>query len=208
MRFSMMGCLTLVTAALCWHSARAAPAFTPAATDALEPSLAQRILASADHRGLPFAIVDKMAATLTVYRADGRLVGTTPALLGQTPGDRSVPGVGERAQSGQLRADDRTTPAGRFVSEPGHNLAGEAIVWIDYPSALAIHRVRPGRSQERRVQGLASPDARDRRLSAGCVVVPEAFFDAVVKPVLGRGPGVVYVMPEVSSSPIAQQAQL
>ena len=200
MRFSTLGWLTLAAAALCWHSARA--------SEIAEPGLAQRILASADHRGLPFAIVDKKAATLSIYLGDGRLVGSTPALLGQTPGDRSVPGVGERAQNGQLRIDDRTTPAGRFMSEPGHNLAGEAIVWIDYPSALAIHRVRPGPAQERRVQGLASPDARDRRLSAGCVVVPEAFFDAVVRPVLGRGPGVVYVMPEEQARAAARQAQI
>jgi hypothetical protein len=26
--------------------------------------------------------------------------------------------------------------------------------------------------------------------------VPEAFYDAVVRPVLGQGPGVVYVLPE------------
>jgi hypothetical protein len=207
MRFSTLGWFTVAAAVLCWHSAHASKADAQAEGEFAEPGLAQRILASADHRGLPFAIVDKKTATLTVYLADGRLIGATPVLLGQTPGDRSVPGVGERAQSGQLRADDRTTPAGRFASEPGHNLAGEAIVWIDYPSALAIHRVRPGRSQERRVQGLASPDARDRRLSAGCVVVPEAFFDAVVRPVLGRGPGVVYVMPEVSATTIVRQAQ-
>ena len=192
---------TFAAALLCWHGAQAAD-------DGAQPGLAQRILVTSDHRGLPFAIVDKKAATLTVYRADGRQVGTTAVLLGQAPGDGSIPGVRERAQSGQLRADDRTTPAGRFESEPGHNLAGEAIVWIDYASALAIHRVRPGPSQQRRVQGLASPDARDRRLSAGCVVVPEAFFDAVVHPVLGRGPGVVYVMPEESESPIARQAQI
>ena len=176
--------------------------------------LLKRILASADHRGLPFAIVDQKAAPVAVDLGDGRLVGVAPVLLGPTPGDGSVRGVGERTQRGQLRADDRTTPAGRFATEPGHNLSGESIVWVDYASALAIHRVRTGPSQERRVQGLASPDARDRRMSAGCVVVPEAFYDAVVHPVLGHGPGVVYVMPEddlaqsATSSKTPQQAQL
>lgn len=210
MRLSNLGwSVTLAVASLCGPGANASPATTDAprsVADTAAPTrpampdtaqgLLKRILASADHGGLPFAIVDKKAATVAVYLGDGRLVGATPVLLGQTPGDRSVPGVGERTQSGQLRADDRTTPAGRFATQPGHNLSGESIVWVDYASALAIHRVRPGPSQERRVQGLASPDARDRRLSAGCVVVPEAFYDTVVHPVLGRGPGVVYVMPE------------
>lgn len=208
MRVSTLGWFSVAAAALCWHGAQASQAEAHAPGERAEPALAQRILASADHRGRPFAIVDKQAATLTVYLGDGRRIGTTPVLLGQTPGDRSSPGVGERTQSGRLRADDRTTPAGRFDSEPGRNLAGEAIVWIDYASALAIHRVRPGPSQPRRLQGLASPDVRDRRLSAGCVVVPDAFFDAVVRPVLGHSAGVVYVMPEDGAAPAVQQAQL
>jgi hypothetical protein len=45
---------------------------------------------------------------------------------------------------------------------------------------------------------MASADPRDKRISAGCVVVPVAFFDSVVSPVLGRGEAVVYVLPEVS----------
>ena len=37
--------------------------------------------------GRPFAIVDKRQALLSVYAADGRLIGRTAALLGLTPGD-------------------------------------------------------------------------------------------------------------------------
>ena len=220
MRVSNLGAwLTLAAASLCSHAVQASPASSDSAGTAAPPQrfavpdtapsgLLKQILASADHGGRPFAIVDKKSATLAVYLGDGRLVGATPVLLGQTPGDQSVPGVGERAQVGQLRPGDRTTPAGRFATEPGHNLSGEPIVWVDYASALAIHRVRPGPSQERRVQSLASPDARDRRMSAGCVVVPEAFYEAVVQPVLGRGPGVVYVLPETSPAQVARQAQI
>ena len=158
--------------------------------------LAQRVLASADHGGLPFAVVDKKAATLTVFRGDGQFVGATPVLLGQTAGDQAVPGVGRRAQRGLLRSGDRITTAGRFASEPGHNREGEAIVWIDYDSALAIHRLRTDPSQHDRALRLASADPAARRVSAGCVVVPAAFYDAVVAPVLGRGRGVIYVMAE------------
>jgi hypothetical protein len=158
--------------------------------------LAQRILALRDNAGRPFAIVDKQAAMLTVYGADGRLAGVTPALLGQATGDASAPGVGERSQTGRLRRSDLTTAAGRFVSEPGRNRSGESVVWIDYANALAIHRLRPGPAYARRTQGLASSNAQDRRLSAGCVVVPVAFYEAVVAPLLGTQIAVVYVMPE------------
>lgn len=182
-----------------------APASARFAADTPPPAamrLARQVLASADHGGLPFAVVDKKAAMLMIFRGDGQLVGTTPVLLGQTAGDRAMPGVGARTQSGQLRMADRVTTAGRFGSEPGHNRAGEAVVWIDYESALAIHRLRPGLSQHDRALRLASADPQARRVSAGCVVVPVAFYDAVVAPVLGRSRGVVYVMAEDIGPPV------
>lgn len=135
-----------------------------------------------------------LARKAVVYRA-------TPVLLGQTAGDQAMPGVGERTQSGQLRISDRVTTAGRFSSQPGRNRDGEAVVWIDYDSALAIHRLRPGASQHDRALRLASADPQARRVSAGCVVVPVAFYDAVVAPILGRGRGVIYVMAEDGALP-------
>ena len=69
-------------------------------------------------------------------------------------------------------------------------------MWVDYGAAFAIHRLRPGRAQQAREQrlGTASPD--DNRVSYGCVVVPVAFYERVVQPLLGTGRGVVYVLPE------------
>lgn len=166
--------------------------------------LARWVIGSGDHRGLPFAIVDKRAATIMLFTADGAFAGASPALLGRTLGDDIADGVGERTQQQSLRPEDLTTPAGRFASEPGHNISGEAIVWIDYGSALAIHRLRPGASKQQRAERLASTDARRRRASAGCVVVPEAFYDAVVAPLLGRKRGMVYVMPEYGTAPFRQ----
>jgi hypothetical protein len=159
-------------------------------------ALARSVLDAADHGHGPFAIVDKPAATLLVYGADGTLIGRSPVLLGRAAGDRSAPGVGDRAQQRHLSADDRSTPAGRFVSEPGHNLAGDAVIWVDYAAAFAIHRLRPGAALAARTQGLASAKVQDRRLSDGCVVVPAAFYAAVVWPLLSAGRSVVYVMPE------------
>ncbi len=159
-------------------------------------ALASRVLASADSAGRPFAIVDKQAATLMLFHADGSLAGSSPALLGRDVGDHSVPGVGGRTQTGTLRPGDATTPAGRFQSQPGRNLQGEDIVWLDYEAAFAIHRVRPGAAQAVRLRRLADSNAKGKRVSAGCVVVPVAFYERVVRPLLGRGHGVVYVLPD------------
>lgn len=152
---------------------------------------------SGDARGQPFAVVDKRAARLYVFGADGQLLGATNALLGQATGDHSVPGVADGDLS-SIPIADRTTPAGRFASQPGRNLTGELIVWFDYNAALAIHRVRPGASQTRRLQQIASVTPDDNRASLGCVVVPPEFYDKVVQPTLGRQRGVVYVLPEHS----------
>ena len=166
-----------------------------AASPAMQ-ALAGRVLGLADHGHRPFAIVDKQAALLAVYRADGTLAAVTRALLGRDIGDLLVPGVGERTQTGQLLPGDATTPAGRFVSSPGQNRLGEAVVWVDFSAAFAIHRLRSGAAQPTRARRLASSNPRDKRVSAGCVVVPAAFYLAVVQPILGRSQATVYVMPE------------
>lgn len=157
----------------------------------------RRVLASGDARGRPFAIVDKRQARLLVFRADGRLLGATPALLGAAPGDFTFAGVGRRDRP--IAPHERTTPAGRFESEPGRNHLGEAIVWVDYDSSLAIHRMRPAAAHERRPERLASPSPGDNRISLGCIVVAASFFDTVVAPSLGRQRGVVYVLPETAA---------
>jgi hypothetical protein len=131
-----------------------------------------------------------------VFDAEGRLAGQTPALIGSTWGDQTVPGVGLRAQTGEVRLDERTTPAGRFDATPGQNLSGERIVWVDYSAAFAIHRVRPGKAWKARAERLATATAADNRVSYGCVVVPVAFYEDVVERVLGGARSVVYVMPE------------
>ncbi len=116
-------------------------------------------------------------------------------LLGAARGDRSAPDLGTRPLA-QIRPEERTTPAGRFVTEPGRNLRGEDIVWIDYDSAVSLHRVRSVSASERRHQRLASGSTRDKRISYGCVNAPEAFYNKHIAPLFGQGPGVVYVLPD------------
>lgn len=165
-----------------------------AAPSAEVVATAKAVLQTRDSGGAPFAIVDKLNAQLAVYDGRGRLVGVTAALLGLMPGDEAFAGAAAKLAQGRLPLVERTTPAGRYVSTPGSNLTGERVVWIDYASALAIHRLRPAPPQERRAERLASPTPDDNRITLGCVVVDPAFFDSVVLPLLGRAPGLVYVL--------------
>lgn len=145
--------------------------------------LARWALTGGDAAGGPFAVVDKEHARIFVFAADGRLAGSTAVLLGQARGDASAPGVGAHVLAG-IPVQERTTPAGRFASEPGHNQHGEAIVWVDYDAAVAIHRLRLAPSKAKRAQRLASESPADHRASLGCIVVGEVFYDGVVAPLL------------------------
>jgi len=152
-------------------------------------------LRSRDPGGLPYAILDKHAAKVFVFAPDGALLGASPVLLGSAPGDDSVPGIGDRPIP-DVRPEERTTPAGRFVSQPGLNALGEDVVWVDYGAAVSMHRVRVVEPRERRLERLATPTPADNRISYGCINVPVVFFERVVRPVLGAGRAVVYVLPE------------
>ena len=133
-----------------------------------------------------------------VFDAVGTLRGSSPVLLGMAVGDDSVPGIGERKMS-EIRPEERTTPAGRFAAEAGRNLQGEDIVWLDYDAAISMHRVRSGNKADRRLERLATPTVTDNRISYGCVNVPVAFYDAMIKPLLADQAAVVYVLPETRS---------
>ncbi len=147
---------------------------------------------------LPFMVIDKKLSLLHVFDREGVRVGATPVLLGQALGDHSVPGIGDREVS-QVRPFERTTPAGRFATQAGRNLAGEDIVWIDYGAAVSLHRVRATVPRERRLQRLASSSAADNRVSYGCINVPVEFYNAVVHPLFSGTSGLAYVLPEVDA---------
>lgn len=171
---------------------------TPAALTAETRETLAWVLASRDHGGKPFMVVDKRAAQVSVFNGRGQLLGAAPALLGMAMGDVDAPGNGLKPVS-QIAPHERITPAGRFATEPGRGLQGDAIVWFDYAAGLAIHRVRPGAAEQTRTQrlaGHAGQQASAQRVSLGCVVLTPAFFDAVVQPSLGQHAGVVYVLPE------------
>ncbi|MEO6281035.1 hypothetical protein [Roseateles sp.] len=149
----------------------------------------------ADNDSRPFAIVDKRRAQVYVFAARGRLIGTSPVLLGYAAGDQTVAGIGNKAIA-DIKPHERTTPAGRFESAPGRNSLGHDVVWVDYDAAVSMHRVRATNPKERRLERLATPTAADNRISWGCINVPVAFFDETVWPQIGQGRGIVYVLPE------------
>lgn len=163
-------------------------------------AFAASVVHAQDAAGLPFAVLDKPAATLWVFDADGRLLGQTPALLGEAVGDVAPADIGTRPLR-QIRRHEKITAAGRYLTEPGINTAGEDIVWLDYDAALSMHRVRhvPG---EQRPQRLASPTITDNRISFGCVNLPPDFYAQYVAPLFRERTGVVYVLPE--TQPIAR----
>ena len=149
----------------------------------------------ADNGDRPFVIVDKRRARVYVFNPAGRLLGDSPVLLGYAAGDLSVAGIGNKTIA-EIKPHERTTPAGRFASEPGRNSLGDDVVWVDYDAAVSMHRVRTTNPKERRLERLASKTAADNRISWGCINVPVAFFDKTVWPNIGKGRGIVYVLPE------------
>jgi len=157
--------------------------------------VADWVVASSDHGQQPFAIVDKVQAQVYVFGPSGRLIGASPVLLGLARGDDSEPGIGDKPIAA-VRPEERTTPAGRFAAEPGKNLGGENVIWVDYDAAVSMHSVRANVKSERRLQRLESPDPAEHRISYGCINLPAAFFKSVAWPSLGQNGGVVYVLPE------------
>jgi len=179
----------------------AQPQFGAADASPAVRRLAHWIVASQDNGRAPFAILDKREARVYVFGHEGRLRGASPVLLGSARGDDTVPGIGQRPIDA-VRPAERTTPAGRFVASPGRNARDEDVVWVDYDAAVSMHRVRLTQPAERRLERLASPVVKDRRISYGCINLPAAFFDDVVWPGFAAG-GVVYVLPEVKSIDVA-----
>ena len=150
---------------------------------------------SADNAGMPFIIVDKVGAKVFVFDASGGLRGASSVLVGLSVGDSSVPGIGSRKLS-TIRPEERTTPAGRFVAALDRSLAGEEILWVDYDSGVALHRVIATLPKERRLERLESTKPVDHRITYGCINVPVRFYESVVSPAFQGTSGIVYVLPD------------
>ena len=189
---SLSGILTAVAFGSMQAPCAATPT-RPLTSDAAE--LFGWVARSRDNAGLPFMIIDKRQAHLWVFDRFGKLQGNAPVLLGEARGDDTVPGIGDKKLS-EIRPEERTTPAGRFVAEVGLNARREDVVWVDYDAAVSLHRVLTTNAKEQRARRLETPTPADNRVSYGCINVPTAFFENIVKATVQGGNSVVYVLPE------------
>ena len=161
--------------------------------------LADWVMDAANNGKLPFIIIDKVHARVFVFDAQGQLRGASSALLGLAVGDDSVPGIGQRKLS-SIKPAERTTPAGRFVASLDRDIHGHEVLWVDYDTAVSLHRVVTGQPRERRAERLASSSPSDKRISYGCINVPVSFYEKVVSPAFTGTNGIVYVLPETRSA--------
>lgn len=181
-----------------------APRPAPARAEILPESLplspearrvARWVIGTADHKGLPFIVVDKVNAAAHAFDANARHVQTTPVLLGMGTGDVFPPGVADMDML-QTRPWQRVTPAGRYHASEDYNLANERVLWVDYDNGIALHPVPTKFTKQRRQERMRSPDPSDNRITYGCINVPAAFYQQIVGGHFRRTGGFVYVLPE------------
>jgi hypothetical protein len=204
--WAVFGALALTFASFGVARAEDAGAQAASAADQLPPDqdvsdtaveLAGWVVATRDSQGYPFAIIDKDAAQILVFGADGRLRGAAPGLFGSAVGDHTAPGVAGLALR-EIPGRDRTTPAGRFVGGFGPSIDAGRVLWVDYESAVSIHPVASGVPAERRAERLASPSPNDNRVTHGCINVSPEFYESIIRPTFERG-GVFYILPDRAS---------
>jgi hypothetical protein len=160
--------------------------------------MANWVADSRDNGPHAFVIIDKPAAKVYLFDPQAHLKAATPTVIGSFIGDDTVPGSGDKPLSA-LRPEERTTGAGRYVAEVGETLEHEDVVWVDYDTGLAMHRVI---KVPERLNALATPSPEDNRLSNGCINLPDAFYEKQLRPAIDGHGLVVYIMPE--TRPLAQ----
>jgi len=169
--------------------------FGPALASRQARRMADWVAASGDNHGMPFMVVDKLNARVYAFDPEGEFLGSAPVLLGLARGDDSAPGVGG-LELAQISADERTTPAGRFVSRWAGSEGHGTMLWVDFKDAISLHPVMSVSPDEHRFTRIKSSDPNEHRISYGCINVPKTFYEGVVLPALNGGDAVVYVMPD------------
>jgi len=158
--------------------------------------VADWIATSRDNGALPYIIVDKNDASLFLFDAEGQLLGKWPVLIGVAVGDDASPGIGSKSLA-EIGPAEKTTPAGRFLAKYGPAAGTENVLWVDYDTSVALHPIPPGASKkEHRRQRMLSPTPDDNRITFGCINVPLALYDRMVRPLFQQDGGYVYVLPD------------
>lgn len=177
------------------------PTVATQADAAISPSaatmrVADWIATSEDNLSLPYAVIDKTTASLFLFDATGKSLGTVPVLIGIALGDDATPGVGSK-KLGEIGPAEKTTPAGRFLAKFGLAAGRTKVLWVDYANSVAIHPIPADASKdERRRERMLSPVPDDNRVTFGCINVPAAFYRTVVRPLFQKKGGYVYVLPD------------
>ncbi|MDY0957132.1 hypothetical protein SOM26_00360 [Sphingomonas sp. CFBP8993] len=177
------------------------PAPVVAADPVLTPSpVAQRVIdwvsGSQDNRGLPWAVVDKVNATLFLFAANGTQQAAVPVLIGIMPGDEASPGVGTKTLA-SLGPAEKTTPAGRYLAKFGLPVAGQRVLWVDYATSVALHPIpKDAGAREKRRERMLSPTPDDNRITFGCINIPQAFYARQLRPAFRKKGGYVYILPD------------
>jgi hypothetical protein len=165
------------------------------ALSGMAAQMAAWVTHAGDNGARPFAIVDKLAAEVFVFDADGQLLGGAPVLVGLAHGDDSPAGVGDKALAA-ISPDERTTPAGRFVAGFGPASGGKTVIWVDYADAISLHPVVTTNPKEHRLTRIKSSAPEDHRISFGCINVPARFYETVVLKAFAGGSAIVYILPD------------
>jgi hypothetical protein len=137
--------------------------------------VAQWAVATQDHAGLPFIVVDKLEARIYAFDPQGRLRGNAPVMLEASPGDE---------------ATAPATPAGRFVADTFASARAGAIVWVNADTQLALHVLPSAQSPAR---GLQRP--AQSRVAEGSLHVASDFYRECLEGLQSQ-PSIAYVLPE------------
>ena len=200
-RCAVIGLALLPVPAAAAAPAKPALAAKPPLPEPVRSADASRLIAwiaaARDNGTRPYLVIDKHAASLSLFRADGTFVGETPVLLGIGVGDDSSPGIGAKKLA-DIGPAERTTPAGRFVSKFGRAFGGQRVLWVDYANSVALHAVITTNKKERRVARLLSPTPDDNRISFGCINVGTRFYTRKIGALFGKAGGIVYILPDTT----------
>ncbi|MFL6734155.1 MAG: hypothetical protein ACJ8EY_05620 [Sphingomicrobium sp.] len=159
-------------------------------------NVANWVVGTNDHGGLPFMVLDKKGAIAFMFDPEGQLAGETAVLIGSAEGDQSIPDIGNRELK-EIRIEERTTPAGRFVMEMGPALGKfRRVLWVNFQDSIALHPVITSNPEEQRTKRLKSESPLDNRITYGCINVPADFYAKVVRPLFFLTHGIAYILPE------------
>ncbi|QNA87026.1 hypothetical protein G4G27_15725 [Sphingomonas sp. So64.6b] len=158
--------------------------------------VAEWVATSRDNGSLPYAIIDKNAASLVLFNAKGKMLAKVPVLIGVAVGDDASPGIGSKNLA-EIGPAEKTTPAGRFLAKFGLAAGKQKVLWVDYATSVALHPIPPGaKKKERRRERMLSPAADDNRITFGCINVPKVFYGKSLSPLFQKKGGYVYVLPD------------